>query len=122
MTISELQQAVDEWIKTYGVRYFDIMTNMAILAEETGEVARIVARGWGEQSFKSAELPTNATTEETLAYAKKQLAEELADVIWVAVAIANQTGLDLETAIKGTLAKKTDRDKTRHLDNPKLRQ
>lgn len=121
MTIKELQQTVDQWIKTYGVRYFDIMTNMAILAEEAGEVARVVARGWGEQSFKSAEFPSNATPEEILAYAKKQLAEELADLIWVAVAIANQAGLDLERAIKDTLAKKTDRDKTRHLDNPKLR-
>lgn len=106
MTLSQLQQTVDRWIKTYGVRYFDPMTNMAILAEETGEVARIMARTHGEQSFKPGENP--------------DLGDELADLIWVAVAIANQEGIDLTEAIGRNIAKKTARDATRHRDNPKL--
>lgn len=107
MEIKELQEKVDSWIKSYGVRYFNELTNMAILTEEVGEVARIMARQYGEQSFKEGE--------------KVSLADELADVLWVVVAIANQTGVDLEEAIQHNFEKKTHRDKTRHLDNEKLK-
>lgn len=107
MEIKELQERVDNWIKTYGVRYFSELTNMAILTEEVGEVARIMARQYGEQSFKEGE--------------KVSLADELADVLWVLVAIANQTGVDLDEAIEKNFAKKTGRDKTRHLENEKLK-
>ncbi len=122
MTIDELQKTVDEWIHTYGVRYFDILTNMAILTEETGEVARVVARGWGEQSFKPSEIDASCTPDEQMTFAKAKLAEELADLIWVAVAIANQTDINLELAIKSSIVKKTTRDKTRHLTNNKLKE
>ncbi|MGM9844559.1 MAG: nucleotide pyrophosphohydrolase [Muribaculaceae bacterium] len=107
MTIEQLQKTVDEWINTIGVKYFSPLTNMAILTEETGEVARIMARKFGDQSFKPGE--------------KQDLADELADLIWVAVAIANQTGVNLTTAIKDNIAKKTLRDANRHKNNPKLK-
>lgn len=108
MTIEELQKSVDTWINTTGVRYFNELTNMAILTEEVGEVARIMARRYGEQSSKSTD---NA-----------DLGDELADIIWVVTCIANQTGVDLESAIKANFEKKNTRDKTRHKDNPKLKE
>jgi NTP pyrophosphatase (non-canonical NTP hydrolase) len=107
MTISDAQQKVDEWIKTYGVRYFNELTNMAILTEETGEVARIIARKYGDQSTKKEE-----STED--------LGDELADVLWVLICLANQTGVDLTKAFESNLRKKTERDNSRHLNNPKL--
>lgn len=106
MTIKEIQQTIDKWIKEYGVRYFNELTNMAILTEEVGEVARIMARKYGEQSFKDGE--------------KDELADELADVLWVLVCIANQTGIDLTEAFERNLEKKTQRDKNRHFNNKKL--
>ena len=106
MKIKEAQERVDAWIKEYGVRYFNELTNMAILTEEVGEVARIMARRYGEQSFKEGEEPN--------------LAEEMADVLWVLVCLANQTGVDLEQAIEHNFRKKTERDKERHKLNPKL--
>jgi NTP pyrophosphatase (non-canonical NTP hydrolase) len=108
MTIEEAQIKVDDWIKEYGVRYFDEMTNMALLVEEVGEVARIMARTYGEQSAKATDMSQN-------------LSEELADVMWVLICIANQTGIDLTQAFEKTIEKKTQRDNKRHLDNPKLR-
>ena len=107
ITIREAQEMVDNWIKTIGVRYFSPLTNMAILAEETGEGARIMARLHGDQSFKEGETPN--------------LADELADLLWVTIAIANQEGIDLTEALQRNLEKKTSRDKNRHLNNPKLR-
>ena len=107
MTIEEAQRQVDEWIKTYGVRYFSELTNMAILTEEVGEVARIMARSYGDQSTKPGE--------------KTNLADELADVMWVLICIANQTGIDLTEAFRHNLEKKTARDKDRHVNNPKLK-
>ena len=106
MTIEEAQKKVDEWIKEYGVRYFNELTNTAILAEEVGEVARIMARKYGEQSFKDNE--------------KNDLADELADVMWVLICIANQTGTDLTAAFERNLDKKSRRDNKRHINNPKL--
>lgn len=107
MTIEEAQKQVDTWIKTYGVRYFSELTNMAILTEEVGEVARIMARRYGDQSSKEGE--------------KTELADELADVMWVLMCIANQTGIDLTNAFCRNLEKKTLRDKERHRNNPKLK-
>ncbi|MBB6276346.1 nucleotide pyrophosphohydrolase [Porphyromonas circumdentaria] len=107
MTLKELQNDVDKWIKEYGVRYFSELTNMAILCEEVGEVARIMARTYGEQSSKEGDK-------------KKELADEIADVLWVLTCIANQTGIDLEEAIQKNIAKKTERDQQRHKNNPKL--
>ena len=107
MTIKEAQQLVDGWIKKYGVRYFSELTNMAVLTEEVGEVARIMARRYGDQSCKASDLDKN-------------LADELADVLWVLMCIANQTGVDLTEAFKANLDKKTRRDATRHINNPKL--
>ncbi|MDR2038083.1 MAG: nucleotide pyrophosphohydrolase [Bacteroidales bacterium] len=107
MTIKEAQQFVDKWIKEYGVRYFNELTNMAILAEEVGEVARIIARDYGEQSSKSSDD-------------KKYLADELADVLFVVICLANQTGIDLTEALKNNFEKKTVRDKDRHKNNKKL--
>lgn len=107
MTIKEAQQQVDNWIKTYGVRYFSELTNMAILTEEVGEVARIMARQYGDQSSKPGE--------------KNLLADELADVMWVLMCIANQTGVDLTEALQRNIEKKTSRDKERHINNPKLK-
>jgi NTP pyrophosphatase (non-canonical NTP hydrolase) len=106
MTIVEAQKKVDQWIKEYGVRYFDEMTNMAILTEEVGEVARIMARKYGEQSFKEGE--------------KTDLGDELADVLWVLICIANQTGVDLTEALERNFSKKTSRDRKRHIENQKL--
>ncbi|WP_297125120.1 nucleotide pyrophosphohydrolase [uncultured Porphyromonas sp.] len=106
-TLDELQQLVDEWIHTYGVRYFDPLTNMAILTEETGEVARVMARLYGEQSAKASD--------------HLDLADELADLLWVLTCIANQCGVNLQEALEKNLQKKTKRDATRHLNNDKLR-
>ena len=108
MTIQEAQKKVDEWINTTGVRYFSELTNMAILTEEVGEVARLMSRKYGDQSFKEDE-------------GENQLADELADVLWVILCIANQTNVDLTTAFEKNLTKKTTRDKERHQQNKKLR-
>lgn len=108
MTISEAQKLVDDWIKTYGVRYFNELTNMAQLTEEVGEVARIIARRYGEQSEKESDKA-------------KDLGDEMADVLWVLICLANQTGINLEDALKKNLDKKTKRDNKRHLDNDKLK-
>ncbi len=107
ITLQQAQSIVDQWITTVGVRYFSPLTNMAVLAEETGEVARIMARTYGDQSFKSGENP--------------DLGDELADLLWVTLAIANQTGVDLTEAFRRNLAKKTRRDADRHRNNPKLK-
>ena len=107
MQIRELQSSVDQWVNTIGVRYFNELTNMAILTEEVGEVARLIARRYGEQSEKKSDRG-------------KELADELADVLFVVVCLANQTGVDLTAAIKRNLEKKTIRDKVRHRNNPKL--
>ena len=106
MTISEAQQSVDQWIKTYGVRYFSELTNMAVLTEEVGELARVMARTYGDQSFKAGETAN--------------LADEMADVLWVLLCLANQTGVNLTEAFEANLDKKTKRDASRHLSNPKL--
>lgn len=108
MTLAELQQAVDDWIKKYGVRYFNELTNMAILTEEVGEVARIMARTYGEQKAKEDEKSGS-------------LSDELADVLFVLVCIANQTGIDLTAAMQANLTKKQTRDHSRHHNNPKLK-
>ena len=108
MTIKDAQKKVDEWINTTGVRYFSELTNMAILTEEVGEVARLMSRKYGDQSFKEDE-------------GENQLADELADVLWVVLCIANQTNVDLTTAFEKNLTKKTTRDKERHQQNKKLR-
>lgn len=108
MQIKEAQEKVDQWIKEHGVRYFNELTNMVLLTEEVGELARIIARKYGEQSFKENEKD-------------KDLASEMADVLFVLICLANQTGVDLETALKENLIKKSDRDKDRHKNNPKLR-
>ena len=106
MTIKEAQETVDNWIKTYGVRYFSELTNMAVLTEEVGEMARVMARKYGDQSFKQGE--------------KDNLDEEMADILWVLICIANQTGVDLTDALRKSIEKKTSRDKDRHKNNPKL--
>jgi NTP pyrophosphatase (non-canonical NTP hydrolase) len=108
MQVSEAQALVDQWIKKYGVRYFNEMTNLALLVEEVGEMARIISRTYGEQSFKKSDL-------------EKNLGDEMADVLFVLICLANQTGIDLEAAFVKNLAKKTERDNTRHLDNDKLK-
>jgi NTP pyrophosphatase (non-canonical NTP hydrolase) len=107
MTLNEVQSAVDQWIRSYGQRYFNELTNTALLMEEVGELARIMARQYGEQSFKPSE-------------GDKDLSEEMADILFVLVCLANQTGVDLTDAFKLTLAKKTERDRDRHRNNPKL--
>jgi len=107
MTILEAQKQVDEWIKTHGVRYFNELTNMAMLTEEVGEVARIIARKYGEQSFKESDKD-------------KDLADEMADVMFVLICLANQTGIDLTAAMERNLHKKTNRDSSRHKENKKL--
>jgi NTP pyrophosphatase (non-canonical NTP hydrolase) len=112
MELAAAQKIVDEWITTIGVRYSGELTNMAILMEETGEVARLMARIYGEQSFKN---PADADT------AHEQLADEFADVLFVLICLANQTGVDLTDALRKNLEKKTKRDLTRHRDNPKLK-
>lgn len=108
MTIKEAQQTIDEWIKEYGVRYFSELTNMACLTEEVGELARVIARKYGDQSFKPGEEPN--------------LGEEMADVLWVLICLANQTGVDLTEELQKSIAKKTSRDAERHKNNPKLKQ
>lgn len=108
MTIKESQELVDAWIQKHGVRYFSELTNMTILTEEVGELARIMVRTYGEQSFKESDM-------------KHELADEIADVLWVLICIANQTGIDLTEALTENLAKKTLRDSNRHKDNPKLK-
>jgi NTP pyrophosphatase (non-canonical NTP hydrolase) len=107
MTLDEAQETVDLWIKNHGVRYFNELTNMAILTEEVGEVARIIARKYGEQSFKSDE--------------NEDLADELADVLWVVLCLANQTGINLTDALNTNMLKKTERDWLRHYNNEKLK-
>lgn len=109
LTISAAQQLIDEWIKTTGVRYFDVLTNTALLMEEVGEVARIMARKYGEQSFKPGESDFN-------------LADEFADVLFVLICLANQTGVNLEEALRKNLEKKNLRDHDRHRNNDKLRE
>ena len=106
MTIDEAQKQVDEWIKTVGVRYFSELTNMTVLTEEVGELARVMARKYGDQSFKQGE--------------RDNLADEMADVLWVLICLANQTGVNLTEAFRQNLEKKTNRDKDRHKNNPKL--
>lgn len=106
ITLSEAQQQVDRWIKEYGVRYFSELTNMAVLTEEVGELARIMSRKYGDQSFKPGE--------------PQDPADEMADILWVLICLANQTGVDLTEAFRKNIAKKTQRDATRHISNPKL--
>ena len=108
ITLKALQTAVDEWIKTYGVRYFNELTNMACLTEEVGELARIMARTYGDQSFKQGE--------------KHNIGEEMADILWVLICLANQTGVDLTEELQKSFDKKTRRDKDRHKQNEKLTQ
>ena len=107
MELSELQQRVDAWIRQYGVRYFSELTNMAVLTEEVGELARVMARKYGDQSFKEGE--------------KDNIDEEIADVLWVLLCIANQTGVDITTAFQKSMEKNTKRDNKRHINNPKLK-
>ena len=107
LTIKGAQIIVDDWIRRYGVKYFSELTNMAILTEEVGEVARIISRKYGEQSFKASDKD-------------KDLGDELADVLWVLICLANQTGIDLTSALKKNIEKKTNRDSERHLNNEKL--
>ena len=107
MTIREAQERVDQWIKTYGVRYFNELTNMACLTEEVGELARVIARKYGEQSCKEGE--------------SQDVSEEMADVLWVLICLANQTGVDLTAALEASIEKKTARDKDRHKNNLKLK-
>ena len=106
MTIEEAQEKVDQWIKTYGVRYFSELTNTAILTEEVGELAKIMARKYGDQSFKDGETDS--------------IEDEMADILWVLLCLANQTGVDLTKALNKNIEKKTKRDSTRHKENPKL--
>ena len=106
MTLKDAQIEVDNWIKTYGVRYFSELTNMAVLREEVGELARIMARTYGDQSFKEGE--------------KHDIGDEMADILWVLICLANQTGIDLTEAFRKNLEKKTTRDINRHKNNPKL--
>ncbi|MGM9694665.1 MAG: nucleotide pyrophosphohydrolase [Alloprevotella sp.] len=106
-TLADVQREVDDWIRTIGVRYFDELTNMACLTEEVGELARVMARTYGQQSFKAGE--------------SANLADEMADVLWVLVCLANQTGVNLSEAFRKNMEKKTKRDKTRHQNNEKLR-
>ncbi|MBP5514618.1 MAG: nucleotide pyrophosphohydrolase [Bacteroidaceae bacterium] len=106
MSIKEAQERVDAWIREYGVRYFSELTNMAVLTEEVGELARIMARKYGDQSFKAGE--------------NQDPSEEMADILWVLICLANQTGVDLTEALEKSFEKKTKRDKERHKNNPKL--
>ena len=108
LTIEDAQRQVDEWIKTYGVKYFGELTNMVILTEEVGELARVISRTYGEQSFKKSDKEYN-------------LADEMADVLWVLICLANQTGVNLTEAFAKNMEKKTQRDSTRHLENEKLK-
>ncbi len=106
MTIKEAQESVDQWVKQYGVRYFSELTNMACLTEEVGELARVMARTYGDQSFKEGEKPN--------------LGEEMADILWVLICLANQTNVDLTEELLKSFEKKTNRDKERHINNQKL--
>lgn len=106
MTLDEAQKTVDDWIRTYGVRYFSELTNLAVLTEEVGELARVMSRKYGDQSFKAGE--------------NQDPADEMADVLWVLICLANQTGVNLTEAFKKNIEKKTSRDKDRHKNNPKL--
>jgi NTP pyrophosphatase (non-canonical NTP hydrolase) len=108
MTIQEAQDTVDQWIKTYGVRYFSELTNLAMLTEEVGELARIIARRYGDQSEKESDKDKN-------------IDDEMADVLWVLICLANQTGVNLTEALEKNIRKKTERDASRHVENPKLR-
>lgn len=108
ITLNQAQQQVDEWIKTIGVRYFNELTNLGILVEEVGELSRLMVRKFGEQSFKNKE-------------AEKDLGDEMADVLWVLICLANQTGVNLTDALQKNFEKKTSRDKTRHIENDKLK-
>lgn len=107
MSIEEAQKSVDRWIKENGVRYFSELTNMVVLTEEVGELARIIARKYGDQSFKKNE-------------SDEHLGDEMADILWVLFCLANQTGIDMTTAFEKNIRKKTERDKNRHINNPKL--
>ena len=107
ITIKEAQERIDEWIKTYGVRYFNELTNMTILTEEVGELARIIARTYGEQSFKESDK-------------RSDIGDEMADILWVLICLANQTGVDLTDAFEKNMRKKTERDNERHKNNNKL--
>jgi len=107
LTIEDAQKQVDEWIKAYGVRYFSELTNMAVLTEEVGELARVISRTYGDQSFKDSDKEFN-------------LSDEMADVLWVLICLANQTGVNLTEAFEKNIQKKTERDRTRHLNNEKL--
>jgi len=109
LTFKQAQAQIGQWIKTIGVRYFSELTNMSILTEEVGELARIMARKFGDQSFKEGETAD-------------QLADEMADVLWVLICLANQTGVDLEDALRNNIEKKTRRDQNRHQNNPKLKE
>jgi len=113
MTIQEAQKTVDQWIREYGVRYFGELTNMAVLTEEVGELARVMSRRYGEQSWKASD-PRAADN------GKKALGEEMADVLWVLLCLANQTGVDLTEELEKSIEKKTNRDSLRHIANPKL--
>ncbi|MBE6260487.1 MAG: pyrophosphatase [Prevotella sp.] len=115
MTLKEAQQAVDQWIKTYGVRYFTELTNMAVLTEEVGELARVIARRYGDQSWKTSD-PRGTDN------GKAALGEEMADVLWVLLCLANQTGVDLTEELKKSIEKKTKRDAERHKNNGKLKE
>ncbi|MEO7210344.1 MAG: nucleotide pyrophosphohydrolase [Chitinophagaceae bacterium] len=115
MRLLEAQKTVDDWIQSTGVRYFNELTNLGILQEETGELARLIVRIYGEQNFKENEKPVDAET------GKKMLADEMADVLWVLICLANQTGIDLEDAFAKNMEKKNTRDAERHLKNEKLK-
>lgn len=115
MTVKEAQAAVDSWIHQYGVRYFNELTNMAVLTEEVGELARLISRGYGEQSFKEGERGSGGAED-----LRAALADEMADVMWVLMCLANQTGVDLDNALRRNMEKKTARDKGRHISNGKL--
>lgn len=114
MTIREAQEQVDRWIKEYGVRYFSELTNMAVLTEETGELARVISRRYGDQSWK----PTDPRAADN---GRAALGEEMADVLWVLLCLANQTGVDLTEELLKSIEKKTKRDALRHIENPKLK-
>jgi NTP pyrophosphatase (non-canonical NTP hydrolase) len=114
MTLQEAQRTVDQWIKTYGVRYFTELTNMTVLTEEVGELARIIARRYGEQSWKTDDPRRDDN-------GKSALGEEMADILWVLLCLANQTGTDLTKALERSIEKKTKRDKNRHINNEKLK-
>lgn len=111
MTIEEAQKIVDEWIKNYGVKYYNEMTNFTILTEEVGELARLFARHFGEQSFKAGQEPENI---------HEAIADEMADILFVLICLSNQMNINLQSALEKNLLKKTERDKDRHINNPKL--